>query len=70
MSVLHPLNFRRRIERQWAERIHSLGRIHGQIVAAIELTLLRAFNNDGSLIPVPVSTVADQERRDQLRSHD
>jgi len=57
MSVTDPLSFHRRIQRQWAERIRSLRRIHGQIVAATELTLHRAFNNDGSLIPVPVRVV-------------
>ena len=41
MSVLYPLSFHRRIERQWAERINSLRRIRGQIVAATELTLQR-----------------------------
>ena len=70
MSVTDLLSFHRRIERQWAERIKSLRRIHGQIVAAVELTLRRAFNNDGSLIPIPVRTVVDQRRRDQCRSHD
>jgi hypothetical protein len=70
MSVLYPLSFHRRIERQWAERIKSLRRVHGQIVAAAELTLQRAFNNDGSLIPLPVRTVVDQRRRDQCRSRD
>jgi hypothetical protein len=64
MSVAYPSSFRRRIERQWAERIKSLRRIHGQIVVATELRLHRAFNNDGSLIPVPVKTVADQRRRE------
>jgi len=62
MSVLYPLSFYRRIERQRAECIRSLRRIHGQIVVAIELTLRRAFN-DSSPIPVPVRTVVDQRRR-------
>jgi hypothetical protein len=70
MSVTDLLSFHRHIERQWAECINSLRWIHGQIVAAAELTLRRAFNNDGSLIPVPVRTVVDQRRRDQCRSHD
>jgi hypothetical protein len=64
MSVAYPSSFRRRIERQWAERIKSLRRIHGQIVVATELTLHRAFNKDGSLIPVRVKTVVDQRRRE------
>ena len=70
MSALYPLSFYRRIERQWAERIKSLRKIYGQIVAAAELALQRTFNNDGSLIPVPVRTVVGQRRRDQCRSRD
>ena len=63
MSV--PLSFNRRIGRQWAEYINLVRRIHCQIVAAAELTLHRAFNDDGSLIPVPVRTVVNRGRRDQ-----
>lgn len=69
MSVLYPLSFHRRIERQWTECINSLRRIRGQIAAVAALTLQRAFNNDGSLIPVPIRVV-NQRRRDQCRSHD
>lgn len=69
MSVMYPLSFHHRIERQWAERIKSLRRIRGQIVVATELTLQRAFD-DGSLIPVRIRTVANQRRRNQCRSHD
>jgi len=43
MSVIYPLSFHRRIERQWAERIKSLRQIHGQIGVAIEQTLQRVF---------------------------
>ena len=70
MSVTDLLSFHRRIERQWAERIKSLRRIRGEIAVATEFTLHRAFNNDGSLIPIPVRTVVDQRRRDQCRSRD
>jgi hypothetical protein len=70
MSVLYPLSFHRRIERQWAERIKSLRRIRSQIVASSELTLRRSFNEDGSLIPVPVRTVADQPRPARRGSYD
>jgi len=56
LSVIDILSFHRRIERRWAERIKSLRRIHGQIAVATELTLYRAFNNDGWLIPVPIKT--------------
>ena len=69
MSAMYPLSFHGRIERQWAERIKSLRRIHGQIAVATELTLRRAFNGS-SLIPVPIRTVADQRRRNQRRPHD
>jgi hypothetical protein len=69
MSVMYPLSFHRRIERQWSERIKSLRRIRGQIVVPTELTLQRAFD-DGSLIPVPIRTVAKPRRRNQCRSHD
>jgi len=57
----------RRIERQWAERIKSLS---GQIVVATEQTLQRIFNNDGSLIPVPVRAVVDRRRLDRFRPRD
>jgi hypothetical protein len=70
MSVLYPLSFHRRIERQWTERIKSLRRIRGQIVASTDLTLGRSFNEDGSLIPVPVRTVADQPRPARRGSYD
>jgi hypothetical protein len=68
MSALYPLSVHRRIERQWAERIKPLRQIHGQIVVGAERTLQRVFNNDGSLVPVPVRVVADQ--LDQSRRRD
>jgi hypothetical protein len=70
MTALYPLNVHRRIERQWAERIKSLRQIHGQIIVATERTLEHVFNNDGSLIPVPVRAVVDGRQLDQPRLHD
>jgi hypothetical protein len=68
MSATYPLH--RRIERQWARRIKSLRQIHGQIAVATERTLQYVFNNNGSLIPVPVRTVVDRRRLDQSRPRD
>lgn len=70
MSDRYPLSFHRRIERQWAEWMKSLGLFGGQLLVATERTLQRAFNDDGSPIPVPVRTVVDRRRREQYRSHD
>jgi hypothetical protein len=70
MSTIYPLSVHRRLERQWAERIKSLRQIHSQIVVANERTLQHVFNNDGSLIPVPVRTVVDRRRLDQSRPRD
>jgi hypothetical protein len=62
--------FHRRTERQWTERIKSPRQIYGQIIVAIERTLQRVFNNDGSLIPIPVRTVANRRRLDRCRPRD
>ncbi len=70
MNAIYLFGFRRSIERQWAERIKSLRQLCGQIVVATERTLQHAFNNEGSLIPVPVRTVVDRRRLDQCRSRD
>jgi hypothetical protein len=70
MSAIYPLSVHRRIERQWAERIKSVGQVHGQIVVATERTLQRVFNNKSSLIPVPVRRVVDRRRIDQPQPHD
>jgi hypothetical protein len=70
MSAVYPLSVHRRVERQWAERINSLRQIHGQIVVATERTSQRAFNDNGSLIPVPVRTVVNRRRLDQSGLHD
>ena len=69
MSVKYPLSVHRSIGRQWAERIKSLRQIRGQIVVATERMLQRLFNNNGSLIPVPVRTVVDR-RLDRPRPRD
>ena len=54
MSAVYPLNVHRRIERQWAERIKSLGQVRGQIVVAAGRTLQHLSNQRYSLIPIPV----------------
>jgi hypothetical protein len=70
MSTIYPLSVHRRIERQWAERINSLRQIHGQIVVGTERTLQRVFNNDDSMIPVPVRAIVDRRQLDQCRPRD
>ena len=70
MSGTYPMSLHRRTESRRAKRIQSLRQIHGQIVVAIERTLQRMFNRDGSLIPIPVKAVADRRRLDQCRSRD
>ena len=67
MSAKYPLSVHRRVERQWAERFKSLS---GRIVVATGRTLQRVFNNEGSLLPVPVRTVAERRRLDQCRPRD
>jgi hypothetical protein len=70
MSAIYPLSIHRRIDRQWAERINSLRQIHGQIVVGTERTLQRVFNNDDSMIPVPVRVIVDRRQFDQSRPRD
>jgi hypothetical protein len=70
MSAIYPLSVHRRIERQWAERINLLRQINGQIVVGTERTLQRVFNNDDSLIPVPVRAIVDRRQLNQSRPHD
>jgi hypothetical protein len=70
MSAIYPLSVHRRIERQLAERINSLKQIRGQIVNGTERTLQRVFNNDDSLIPVPVRAIVDLRQLDQSRPSD
>jgi hypothetical protein len=67
MSAKHPLRVHRGVERQWAERFRSLS---GRIVVVTERTLQRVFNNEGSLIPVPVRALAGRRRIDQSQSRD
>ena len=67
MSAIYPLSVHRRIERQWAERINLLRQINGQIVVGTERTLQRVFNNDDSLIPVPVRAIVDRRQLNQSR---
>jgi len=70
MKAIYLSGFRRRIEEQWAERIELQRKLSGQIVTATEQTLLHVFNNEGSLIPVPIRAVMDRRRLDQCRSRD
>ena len=70
MSAVYPLSVHRRIERQWAERIKSARQLHGQIVVATERMLQRAFDNNGSLIPVRIRTVVDRRRLGRPRPRD
>jgi hypothetical protein len=62
MSAIYPLSVYRRVERQWAERINSVRRARGQVVAGTERTLRRASNNDGALVAAPVSAVVNHDR--------
>jgi hypothetical protein len=70
MSAKYPLSIHRDIERRWAERIKSLKQIRGLVVAATERAMQRAFSNEGSLIPVPVRTVADRRQLERSRPRD
>jgi len=65
MSIIYPLNVRRRVE-----RIEMSRKIHSQVIAVAEQALQRVFNNNGSLVPVPVRTIFDRKRFDQSRLHD
>lgn len=68
MSSKYPLNLR--IEAAWAERIKSLGQIQSQIVVATERALQRLFNNEGSLIPIPIRAIVNRRRPDQRQARD
>ena len=63
MSAIYPLSVYRRVERQWAERINSVRRARGQVVAGTEKTLQRGSNNDAS-------AVVDPRQLDQARPRD
>jgi hypothetical protein len=69
MSAIYPLSLHRRIEKGLNALI-SLREIHGQIVVGAEGTLQRIFNNDGSLIPVPVRGFVDRRQLYKSRPHD
>lgn len=69
MSARDPLSFRRRIGRQWAARLDSLGQLRGKIAEATERAVQAAFGHDGALVPIPVRTTVGR-RRHQRRSHD
>jgi hypothetical protein len=56
--------FHRRIESKWTERLKSLGE---RIAAAIERSLQRAFNHEGSLVPIPVRIPVDRRRSDRTQ---
>jgi hypothetical protein len=62
-----PLSVHRRVERQCAERFKSLS---GRIVGATERTLQRVFNNEDSLLAVPVRTVVGRRRIDRSQPRD
>jgi hypothetical protein len=70
MSGKYPSSFQRRVERQWAERIKSLSRIHGQIVVAAVQMLQHVFSHHSSLILIPVRTVVHGRRLDRQRARD
>jgi hypothetical protein len=63
------LEFRRHVERRWAEKIQSTRQIHRQIVVAAGRAMQRTFNDDRSLIPVPVRVV-NRRPFDRVRSRD
>ena len=65
MGAIYPLSFHRRIERQWAERIKSLGEIHKLAVASAQQALQRV-SPDGSPIPVQAG-VADPQQLDRTQ---
>ena len=60
MRAPDPLGIHRRIERQWAECAEVLRQIRSKITVAAEQTLRFVFNNESSLIPVPISAVVDR----------
>jgi hypothetical protein len=63
MFPRHP--FQRRIESKWTERLKSLGE---RIAVAIERSLQRAFNQEGSLVPIPVRIAVDRRRSDRSQT--
>jgi hypothetical protein len=70
MSAIYPLSVHHRIERQWAERIKSLGQIRGQTALGAKRTLQRLFTNEAPLIPVPARSVVHLPQLDWSRPRD
>ena len=60
MNGLYPVNFHRRVERQWAERMKALHRIRAQIIDLAERMLPGTFNE-----PIPVKIRALTDRRER-----
>lgn len=69
MNCKYP-SYLLRIGGAWVEGVKSLGRIHGQIVAATERALQRLFSAEGSLVPIPIRTDVGRRRLDLRRSRD
>ena len=70
MSAILLLSFHRRVGQRLTELNNSLRDIRDRIVATTERAVQRAFNNGGSLVPIPVRAVVRQRRPDPSRSHD
>jgi hypothetical protein len=70
MRAPDPLSIHRRIERRWVECTEVLRHIRCKITVATERTLRFVFNNESSLIPVPIGAVGDRRRLDPSRHHD
>jgi hypothetical protein len=70
MRAPDPLSIHRRTERQWAECTEVLRQIRCKIAVATERTLRLVFNNESSLIPVPIDAGVDRRRLDPSRPHD
>jgi hypothetical protein len=70
MRAPDPSSIHRYIERRWAECTEVLRQIRCKIAVATEQTLRFVFNNESSLIPVPIGAVVDRRRLDPSRPHD
>jgi hypothetical protein len=70
MRAPDPLSIHRRIERQRAECTEVLRQIRSKITVATERALRFVFNNEGSLIPVPIGAAVDRRGLDPSRHHD
>ena len=60
MRAPDPSSIHRCIERRWAECTEVLRQIRCKFAVASEQTLRFVFNNESSLIPVPISAVVDR----------